>query len=113
LDTLILFQNADVSVLEAKTHRQNADYKKIESNIKQLRDFGGAYSAYNLIYPLTATDLAALDEGGESVLGKFKGLGMEDLAAWQKHLQDVRLARDQSIIGLDQLDRVMGARRKF
>lgn len=54
----------------------NADSKKIESNIKQLRDVGGAYSACNLVYPLTAADLEALTGVNEKALGKFRDLGM-------------------------------------
>ena len=41
-DTLVLYGNGDIAVVEVKTHKASADLKKIESNIKQVRDFGGA-----------------------------------------------------------------------
>lgn len=107
IDTLILFKNADVSILEAKTHCGNADHKKIEANIKNVRDFGGAYSTYNLIYPLTGKDIAELAEEDEPHQEKWRSLGMEDAAGWRLYLKRVRQTRDQRILGLDQLDRAI------
>lgn len=107
IDTLILFRNADISILEAKTHCGNADHKKIEANIKNVRDFGGAYSTYNLVYPLTGKDIAELAEEDERQQGKWRSLGMEDAVAWRQYLKRVRQTRDQRILGLDQLDHAL------
>lgn len=63
LDTLVLLRDGGIAVVEVKTHRANADNKKIESNIKQIRDFGGAFSAYTLVYPLKAADLEGIRQG--------------------------------------------------
>ena len=107
LDTLVLFSNADISVLEAKTHHGNADLKKIEANIKGLRDFGGAHSRYNLVYPLTSGELAELEEAEGTDLQKWDALDMEDAFFWGKYLRMVRRTRDQRIIGLDELRDVL------
>ena len=110
IDTLILFRNADISILEAKTHCGNADHKKIEANIKNVRDFGGAYSTYNLVYPLNGKDIAELAEEDERQQEKWRSLGMEDAVAWRQYLKRVRQTRDQRILGLDQLDHALLAR---
>ncbi len=103
LDTLVLFKNADLSVLEAKTHFGNADLKKIEANIKVLRDFGGAYSTYNLVYPLTTSDIQELVSDGNQAQQQW----IEDAPAWKQYLKSVGTTRDQRILGLDQLERIM------
>lgn len=110
LDTLILFRDGNIAVGEVKTHKANADHKKIEANIKQIRDFGGAYSTYCLIYPLTAAELAALADDRQEELDKLRALGMEDLAAWREYVLGVKHSRDQRILGLDQLAALLRAR---
>jgi len=106
-DALVLMENGDIAVAEAKSHFSSAETKKIESNIKQLRDFGGAYSSYRLVYPLTAAELAALAGESDAGLADFKGLGMDDAAAWRQHVREVSRSRDQRILGLDELERLL------
>lgn len=108
LDTLILSRDGGVAVVEVKTHRASADHKKIESNIKQVRDFGGAFSAYCLIYPLTAAELEGVRQGRPETLDQLQGLGMEDLNDWRAYLLAVERSRDQRVLGLDQLREAMG-----
>ena len=92
-----------------KTHKASADLKKIESNIKQVRDFGGAYSTYRLVYPLIASELAALREGQPEDLARLVDLGMVDVAKWRRYVQTVERSRDQRILGLDQLGELLGS----
>lgn len=108
LDTLILSRDGGVAVVEVKTHRASADHKKIESNIKQVRDFGGAFSAYRLVYPLTAAELEGVRQGRPATLDQLQALGMEDLNEWQGYLLAVERSRDQRVLGLDQLREAMG-----
>lgn len=108
LDTLILFHDGNVSVVEVKAHKGNADKKKIESNIKQIRDFTGAYSKYWLVYPLTSAELSALEQRRPEDLERFHKLGMVDHASWQGYVLSVQRSRDQRILGLDQLQEALG-----
>lgn len=108
LDTLILSRDGGVAVVEVKTHRASADHKKIESNIKQVRDFGGAFSAYRLVYPLTAAELEGVRPGRPETLDQLNGLGMDDLVDWRAYLLAVERSRDQRVLGLDQLREAMG-----
>lgn len=108
LDTLILLRDGGVAVVEVKTHRASADHKKIESNIKQVRDFGGAFSAYRLVYPLTAAELEGVRLGRPETLDQLNRLGMEDLNDWRAYLLAVERSRDQRVLGLDQLREAMG-----
>lgn len=108
-DTLVLHENGDIAVVEVKTHMASADLKKIESNIKQVRDFGGAYSTYRLVYPLVASELAALRAGRPEDLTRLVDLGMVDVANWRVYLQTVERSRDQRILGLDQLGELLGS----
>ena len=108
-DTLVLYGNGDIAVVEVKTHKASADLKKIESNIKQVRDFGGAYSTYRLVYPLIASELAALREGQPEDLARLVDLGMVDVAKWRGYVQTVERSRDQRILGLDQLGELLGS----
>lgn len=104
LDTLVTLQTGDIFAFEAKTHYENADRKKIEANIKQLRDFGGAYSGYGLLYPLTRSEVERLAQGDAVEIRDLASLGMSDVHKWAEHIRKVRESRDQRIIGVDELE---------
>jgi len=103
LDTVVLLQTGDVLAFEAKTHYTSADHKKIEANIKALRDFGGAYSTYALVFPLTRGEIKELGQGNATLQGKLESLGMADAASWAAFIRRVADARDQRIVGIDEL----------
>jgi hypothetical protein len=107
LDSLVMLQTGDIFAFEAKTHYENADRKKIEANIKQLRDFGGAYSGYGLVYPLTRSEVERLAQGDEREIRELESLGMSDVHKWAEHIRSVRGSRDQRIIGIDELERTL------
>ena len=69
-----------------------------------MRNFGGAYSIYSLVYPLTSSDLDELRSGDADVQAKWASLGMEDIAAGRQYLRQVGQTRDQRILGLEALD---------
>ena len=112
LDTLGIFQTGDILAFEAKTHYENSDRKKIEPNIKQLRDFGGAYSGYGLVYPLTTLEIQRLADGDEAEISELESLGMSDVHKWAEHVRQVGHSRDQRIIGIDQLETTLRAAAK-
>ncbi|MBK5938245.1 hypothetical protein [Halochromatium roseum] len=110
-DTLILFRDGRLTVLESKLHPESADHKKIEANIKTTRDFGGAYSDYLLVYPLTTADLNALQQASlatEQGRAPWIQRGMQDVHAWHQYLLRLSGARDQRLLGLDALEQVFG-----
>jgi hypothetical protein len=109
LDTLVLFRTGDLLAFESKSHFSNSDRKKIEANIKQLRDFGGAYSGYRLIFPLTSQEIGSLAGGKEGALDQLQSLGMSDAAGWAEFVRMVAQSRDQQIVGLDQLRETLRA----
>jgi hypothetical protein len=103
LDTVVILCTGDLIVLEAKTHYRNADRKKVEANIKQLRDFGGAYSKYALVFPLRTQDVEDLASGENDRLGRFRDAGMTDARGWAHYVKQTQSSRDQTIVGLDTL----------
>lgn|GEM_PF-5278840 len=77
------------------------------------RDRPEILGGYSLVDPFTTAELAALTAGDEIGLDQLRALGMEDIAPWREYLEGVRRSRDQCILGLDQLDRAMGASKKL
>ncbi|HQN73193.1 MAG TPA: hypothetical protein PLB16_07240 [bacterium] len=60
IDTLILLKTGDIVALETKTAFGLANIssqKDLESRIKNIRDFTGAYTKWALIFPFTREDL--------------------------------------------------------
>ncbi|RMG37106.1 MAG: hypothetical protein D6725_09475 [Planctomycetota bacterium] len=103
LDTLVLLRSGDLAVIEVKTHHKSSEQKKIESNIKQLRDFGGAYSRYALVYPLTASEIKLLRSADPDYRARMQALGMDDAAEWGAHLHGIENSRDRRAVPLERL----------
>ncbi len=86
-----------------KTHYKSSETKKIESNIKQLRDFGGAYSRYALVYPLTAEEIELLRSADPDYRARMEALGMDDAADWGQDLRRIENSRDRRAVPLERL----------
>lgn len=97
IDTLILWRNGDVSIIETKSHFSNADVKDIEARIKTWRDHLGAYTRGELVFPWTAAELDLLRRG--------MGLGREicQQAEWSHYVRTTLQSRDRHILGINQL----------
>jgi hypothetical protein len=108
-DTLLLHASGDMLVLEAKTHHSSAGHKDMESRIKQLRDLGGAYNQFYLVFPLVRADLDALAAGNAppALAGGSSSLADTDL--WVEFMRRVGASRDQRILGIDEISKTIAA----
>ncbi len=106
-DTLVLFRTGDLLVFEAKTHRENADRKKIQANTKQFRDCGGVYGRYMLVFPLLGDELEGFARSDLSLIARWQEVGIQDAHQWAQDVQALASAPDAKMIGLDQLNSEM------
>jgi hypothetical protein len=103
LDTLVLFRNGQLAVVEAKTHYENAAHKQIQGSIKQFRDCGGVYGSYWLVFPLLQEEIGALASGDPSLVARWREAGIEDTEKWVRYARHGSSGRDAKMVGLDQL----------
>ncbi len=106
-DAVALAWTGDLAVVEAKTHHSTATHKDIESRIKQLRDHGGAGSAYYIVYPMLQSEIEVLQSGDNRRVSELNDSWISDLPTWFNYAAEAGRTRDQKLIGLDQLPNVI------
>lgn len=107
MDAVVLFDSGDLAVIEVKTHRESGEMKKLDANIKRLRDFCGAKSQYRVVFPLTTQEIGQLKQDDEDTRAAFLRLGMVDVEDWRPYLRSIGKASDLKLLGLDELQEVL------